>query len=197
MVDRASIQDLLISYFVLDGRYTINDDLSVDTTDSVIVRARGRNVFPNGKLPVKFGTVMGDFDVVNTGLTTLAGAPHTVGEAFMCSANKLTTLEHGPQSVGHMYVIGTNPLTTLDGYPTGQGPDMMSMSYMHDLPLLRLLSSMRITLYPDPDRDSTQEQYTVDQISEILNKYAGRGQAGIIHAARDLIQKEYTENARW
>ena len=197
MVTRAAIQDLLISYFEVDGRYTINDDLSVDTTDSVIVRARGRNVFPNGKLPVKFGTVMGDFDVVNIGLTTLEGAPHTVGEAFMCSANKLTTLEHGPQSVGHMYVIGTNPLTTLDGYPTGQGPDMMSMSYMHDLPLLRLLSSMRITLYPHPDRDSTQEQYTVDQISGILNKYTGSGKPGALKCAGELIKAGFKENARW
>jgi hypothetical protein len=196
MVDRASIQDLLISYFVLDDPHTINDDLTVDTTGSVIVRERG-NVFKNGRLPIKFGSVGYDFDVVNTGLTTLEGAPHTVGDTFMCSANKLTTLEHGPQKVSYGYVIGTNPLINLEGFPTSNAPEMVSMRYMPHLPLLKLLSCKHIRLYPPQDHDTPEEQRKVDQISEILNKYAGRGQAGIIHAARDLIQKEYTENARW
>jgi hypothetical protein len=197
MVDRASIKDLLISYFEVDGRYTINDDLSVDTEHSVIVRNRGRSFFPNGKLPIKFGTVGGDFDVVNTGLTTLVGAPHTVGDTFMCSANKLTTLEHGPQKVRYGYVIGTNPLINLEGFPTSNAPDMVSMYYMPHLPLLKLLSCEQIRLYPPADRDTDAEQLKVDQIIAILDKHKGSGKPGALKCAGELIRAGFKENARW
>jgi len=45
-------------------------------------------------------TYKGDINVTNMKLTTLEGAPQTVGGYFYCSNNKLTSLEGAPQKVG-------------------------------------------------------------------------------------------------
>jgi hypothetical protein len=197
MVTRAAVNDLLISYFDVDDAYEIGDDLRVNTSGSVSVRARGDHVFPKDQLPIKFGHVAGDFDVVITGLTTLEGAPHTVGGTFMCGANKLTTLEHGPSKVGYMYVMGGNPLVSLAGFPTQVAPEEVSLMYVHNLPLLRLLSCNHIRMYP-PMHDATLEsQQKVDLIVDIMNKYTGQGKPGAIRAAAELIRAGFKENARW
>jgi hypothetical protein len=196
MVTPAVIKDLFVSYFDRDDSYWIDDDLVVHTQGSVSVRRRGQ-VFPNNQLPIKFGTVGGDFDVVNSGLTTLENSPHTVGDTFMCSANQLTTLAHGPQIVKYGYVIGNNPLMSLEGYPLSHSPEMVSMSYLSNLPLLRLLNSKQIKLYPHADRDTHEEQVKVDQISAILNKYVGEGKPGALKCAAELIRAGFRENARW
>ena len=192
MVNPAVIKDLFVSYFDRDDSYWIDDDLVVHTQGSVSVRRRGQ-VFPNNRLPIKFGTVGGDFDVVNTGLTTLENCPHTVGDTFMCSANKLTTLAHGPQVVKWGYVIGTNPLNSLEGFPVTHAPEMVSMSWLPHLPMLKLLVSPDIRLYPRMD----DQQQQVDRLHDIMAKYAGQGKKGSIRCAAELIRAGYKDNARW
>jgi hypothetical protein len=192
MVTRATIHDLLASYFILEDKYTIMDDMSVDTPGSV----RMRRHFKGHKLPVKFGSVGGDFDLTNVRLTTLENAPHTVGDTFMCSGNKLTTLTHGPKSVNYGYVIGTNPLINLEGYPDQHAPEWVAMSYNPDLPLLRLLASPKIELWPHISR-YLLEREKVDQVYQILNKYAGQGKRASLSCAAELIRAGFKGNARW
>jgi hypothetical protein len=196
MVTRAAIKDLLISYFDLDDAYTINDDLTVDTEGSVIVRDRG-NVFKAGRLPIKFGRVDGDFDVTNTGLRTLEGAPHTVGDTFMCGGNSLTNLMHGPQSVKYLYAIYGNPLVSLDGFPTSPAPEVVSLMYSQHMPLLRLLTCNEIRLLPPLHDDSIETEHMVNNIDNILNTHAGAGKPGALKAAGELIRAGYKDNARW
>jgi hypothetical protein len=196
MVTQAVIKDLFVSYFDRDDSYHIDEDLVVHTQGSVSVRRRGQ-VFPHNRLPIKFGEVGGDFDVVNSGLTTLENCPHTVGDTFMCSANQLTTLAHGPQIVKYGYVIGTNPLKSLEGFPTTHAPRMVSMSWLPDLPMLKLLVCSDIRLYPPIDDTFEQHQAQVNQLDDIMQKYAGKGKPGALPCAAELIKAGFKENARW
>jgi len=66
---------------------------------------------------IKFGTVTEDFRCVWNQLTTLKGAPQTVGGNFSCYNNQLTTLEGAPQTVGNDFYCFNNQLTTLEGAP--------------------------------------------------------------------------------
>jgi hypothetical protein len=67
---------------------------------------------------ISFGHVNGDFYCGNNRLTTLAGAPTTVGGSFNCAYNQLTTLAGAPTTVGRGFYCGSNQLKTLAGAPT-------------------------------------------------------------------------------
>jgi hypothetical protein len=66
---------------------------------------------------VRFRGVSGYFHCDNNNLTTLDGAPETVGGGFYCDNNKLTTLEGAPETVGGGFYCERNNLTTLNGSP--------------------------------------------------------------------------------
>jgi hypothetical protein len=70
---------------------------------------------------VKFWKVSGDFYCSGNQLTTLEGAPQTVGGDFFCHGNQLTTLEGAPQSVGGDFYCHGNRLTSLEGAPQSVG----------------------------------------------------------------------------
>ena len=70
------------------GKYTINDDGSIDVNGSVDLSGRGLS-----KLPFKFRNVNGSFRCNNNQLTSLEGAPNSVGGSFYCYNNQLTSLE--------------------------------------------------------------------------------------------------------
>lgn len=93
--------------------YTIQDDGTVDV-DGLVSIIFDRRIT---KLPLKFGTVTGSFHCNNNGLTTLEGAPHTVGAGFECQYNFLTNLEYSPQRVGTWFQCQDNDLTSLVGSP--------------------------------------------------------------------------------
>ncbi len=67
------------------------------------------------RLPVRFGTVGGDFYCHENRLTSLEGAPGTVGGYFGCNNNRLTSLEGAPHSVGGNFWCTDNRLTSLVG----------------------------------------------------------------------------------
>lgn len=73
------------------------------------------------ELPIKFGTVGGNFTCYYNQLTTLRGAPTEVGEWFMCSNNNLTSLEGAPEKVGGNFECDYNKLITLDCSPKEVG----------------------------------------------------------------------------
>jgi hypothetical protein len=72
---------------------------------------------------VRFGRVSGNFYCYDNALTSLEGAPETVGGSFYCENNDLTTLEGAPETVGWNFYCYDNGLETLDGAPETVGGD--------------------------------------------------------------------------
>jgi len=68
-------------------------------------------------LGVKFGKVSRNFNCSVNLLTSLAGAPQTVGGAFYCTNNMLTSLAGAPKTVGGGFSCSSNNLTSLAGAP--------------------------------------------------------------------------------
>jgi hypothetical protein len=66
---------------------------------------------------ISFGHVSGNFYCGGNQLTTLGGAPQTVGGNFYCGGNQLTTLAGAPQTVNGSFDCYQNQLTTLVGAP--------------------------------------------------------------------------------
>ena len=66
---------------------------------------------------VRFGKVSGYFGCNNNPLTSLEGAPQSVGVDFNCTNNSLTSLEGAPKHVGRDFYCGYNSLTSLKGAP--------------------------------------------------------------------------------
>ena len=91
--------------------YTINNGLvdvdgDVDLSDGNLT-----------KLPIKFGNISGYFYCSSNQLTTLEGAPQSVGDGFYCRNNQLTTLEGCPKSVGGHFDCNENNIYKLDFVP--------------------------------------------------------------------------------
>ncbi len=104
--------------------YTINPDGTIDVDGDVkffpgSIKAKSGLV----KLPLEFGEVSGSFLCYDNDLTTLKGAPKSVGDIFNCSENKLTTLKGAPKYVGGYFSCYENKLTTLEGAPQSVSSD--------------------------------------------------------------------------
>ena len=117
------------------GKYTINDDGSIDVKGSVNV-----NIKNIAKIPFKFGIVSGNFNCSDNQLTSLLGAPKTVGGSFYCSNNQLTSLEGAPNSVGGDFYCSNNQLTSLEGAPNIVGGNF----YCYDNPNLSYTELFKI-----------------------------------------------------
>lgn len=89
----AKIKEICKKYGI--ENYTVNSDGLIDVNGGVDLR-----YLKLTKLPIKFGTVSGDFYCNSNKLTTLEGSPNHVGGDFYCADNKLTTLEGAPNHVG-------------------------------------------------------------------------------------------------
>ncbi len=68
-------------------------------------------------------TVLGSFYCFGNQLTSLVGAPKSVGGDFWCYNNKLTSLVGAPESVGGWFDCDNNQLTSLVGAPKSVGRD--------------------------------------------------------------------------
>jgi hypothetical protein len=111
--------------------YNINGDGTIDVGGDVDLDNKNLT-----KLPIRFNHVSGDFNCGHNQLTSLEGAPESVGNFychnnkltslggaprivngnFSCSGNKITSLEGAPESVGNFY-CHNNKLTSLEGAP--------------------------------------------------------------------------------
>ena len=69
------------------------------------------------ELPLKFGEVTGCFNCSNNKITSLEGAPKSVGGYFDCNFNVLKTLEGAPHTVGANFRCEYNQLNSLEGAP--------------------------------------------------------------------------------
>lgn len=118
------------------------------------------------RLPVKFGTVGGFFCCDNQ-LTSLQGAPSSVGDHVYCSFNQLTSLEGIHKLIkkinGTLY-CHRNPIKT-----GGIG--------------LILIEGLR--------------RIDADQLAfEIINKYIGQGKKGLLYCQDELIEANLEEYAK-
>jgi hypothetical protein len=102
---------------VVIGKWSINPNTGlVDVNGNVSMSQMNLT-----KIPIKFGKVTGNFDCHDNELTSLVGAPQSVGDYFYCSSNKLTSLDGSPQSVGGNFYCSNNQLVNLLGAPQSVG----------------------------------------------------------------------------
>lgn len=187
-IDNSTIDIRLKTFFNIDGEYSINDGIvNVDGNVKLIKQTT--------RLPVKFGIISGLFDCGRKNLTSLIGSP-TEARNFKCENNKLTSLVGGPKIIGNSYLCFNNPLQSLDGVPTEMA-GWFAISYSSNLPLLRLVlinGVKRIAFTKGTPISSRNIQYI--ELSEVLNKYLGKGKAGAIQCAAELSKLGFKENAR-
>ena len=94
----------------IDGTYTIeNGEINVVGN----VKLRGL-----AQIPVKFGTVDGDFNCSFCGLTLLNNLPHTITGSLLAAHNKFTDLTGCSKNVGKDIIMNSNKsLRSLMGCP--------------------------------------------------------------------------------
>ena len=87
--------------------FTINDDLTVDVDDNVILYLCQMN-----ELPIQFGYVTGDFILGENHLKTLEGVPSKVGGDFICGGNDIRDLDYFPKDIDARIILLNNPLVS-------------------------------------------------------------------------------------
>lgn len=179
MVDVNRIEQLFHSNFLSRGIVSVNEQGEVSVTGNVKLTSQV------SQLPVQFDVVEGSFECQHNQLTSLQGAPRTVGWLFNCKGNNLTSLEGAPVSVRGSFFCNMNPLISLQGAPSHVG-QVFYCDYTADLPLLQLLNYAQIQIDNCPI-----------QVLRILAHHAGTGKAGAIKAAVELVKAGFKQNARW
>lgn len=101
--------------------YNINPDGTVDVNDREIWFGGWVDDFDI--LPLKFGTVTGNFKIDDKSITSLEGFPKFVdGELGIRDCKNLTSLKGCPESIGGRFILSGSPLiTTLEGCPRNVG----------------------------------------------------------------------------
>ena len=193
--DTQNITELLKKHFTITRTYSISNGF-VNIDGDCTLNEKIKII----RLPVKFGNVSGNFDCGSNKLTSLQGAPTSVGGHFYCNSNQLTSLQGAPTSVGGSFDCRYTQLTSLQGAPTSVGTQLTSLQgapvpaggdfycdYNKNLELLKLLfiknlKSIVITNQTD--------------VSNILNKYLGKGRGGALACAAELARAGFNRNAR-
>lgn len=104
-------------------KYTVNEDLTVDVDNSVILRSKQLQDFP-----VQFGIVNGDFDCSYNQLTSFKGIPHKINGCLYCSHNQLTHFDCFPTYIDkHIYCSG-NLITNVNNFDC-----MFNGSFEHNI----------------------------------------------------------------
>ena len=114
--------------------YTIQPDGTVDVNGNVDLGDVDLREFSGTIFPVKFGKVSGGFYCSGTNITSLDGAPTSVGGNFYCSYTNITSLDGAPTSVGGNFDCNDTRITSLDGAPNSVGGDFnCSYTYITSL----------------------------------------------------------------
>ena len=180
MVDKKKIKNLISENFYIDGEITIHDSGVVDVHGYV------KLIKKTEKLPVQFGRVSGFFYCDNNKLTSLQGAPSSVGDSFSCTNNKLTSLEGAPSSVGGgFYCIDNNLTSSLKGAPSGVDGKFI-LDYSPNLPLLRTIVAKGGVFF----ENKIKYPKIAQEIEDVLNNFAGQGKRGFLAATVALLKLE-------
>lgn len=107
--------------------YKVNDDLTVDVDDHVLIENRRFS-----KLPIMFGTIGGDFIIKScNNLTTLKGCPKIVYCDFEITSNyMLNEMDYVPYLVSGSFTISHSSKLTTIKYPNKIGGDII-LSYLY------------------------------------------------------------------
>ena len=100
-----------------DDKYRISEDgKHVDCDESIVITDSD---LINGKLPIPFGKVKGDFDCRECkSLISLEGAPKEVDWSFWSySCPNLTSIVGAPEKVGNDFECSECPIISLEGAP--------------------------------------------------------------------------------
>jgi hypothetical protein len=133
----------------------------------------------------------GNFGCSYNKLTSLEGAPSSVGGNFGCSYNKLTSLEGAPASVGGYFICSYNQLTSLKG-------------------IHKILKQMNGTFYAqyNPLKSHVMglllvkgcKEVSLDNkvVQEVLNRYLPntRGSKAVIEAQSELLDLDLEDWAQ-
>jgi hypothetical protein len=172
--------------------YTINSDGTIDVDGDVDLINRYLT-----KFPLKFNRVSGyfscnrnnltslegapksvggDFDCDNNQLTSLEGAPQSVGGDFHCYNNKLTSLEGAPQSVGGYFSCNKNNLTSLEGAPQSVGGNFYcANNKLTSLEGLEFKSFKKINLQNNPIYEIVKDWINKDNREELIEYFVDMG----------------------
>jgi hypothetical protein len=224
MVDVEKIQKLLGKHFVIEGQARVDPITGVVDVDGKVVLQIRRQVT---QLPVRFGHVTGSFECDDNSLTTLDGAPKSVGVSFYCDNNSLTNLDGAPNLVGGGFDCSNNQLTTLEGAPghvgggfycnsnslttLGHAPNSVGGHFWCNFNHLATLEGAPRSVGGKFWVDYYRElpllrvlQYNQidirdapDAVRSILHKYAGTGKRGMLGAGVELTRAGFKDNARW
>lgn len=202
MVDVNHIRKLVHTYFNIypDDLYDGDPDHAVhvnpqtgvvDVKGTVALKGPEPQLF--SPLPIKFGQIDRNF---NCGLfpqlnvINLENFPHTVHGDFRIVAPNMTSLQGAPVHVGGVCVFSSQSLKSLEHLPESYGN--LRLRYTPHLPMLRLVMAHNV-YWSFPPGGSDKGLYA----TAIVNKYQGKGKAGVIKCAAELIKAGYKENARW
>jgi hypothetical protein len=115
MVDTAKqIRHLLATEFDINGNYTINSQGEVDVTGEVHYRGQLE------QLPVKFGTVSGNFWASEKNLSSWKNFPREVKGLLVLDNNNLSDWQGCLKKTLSLVMEG-NPITSLEGMPSVSG----------------------------------------------------------------------------
>ncbi len=123
----AEAERALMQYSVM---YTEKADGTLYVPGDLDLSGRQLHRLPN-LLPV---AVAGNFYCYNNFLTSLEGAPHSVGKGFYCYSNSLKSLKGAPHSVGGEFWCDVNQLSFLVHAPASVGSNF----HCNDNPLVSL-----------------------------------------------------------
>jgi hypothetical protein len=120
------------------------------------------------QLPVKFGTVNRSFDCSYNQLTSLEGAPNTIGGYFFCGGNQELTSLQGVYKIikkinGRLYITDT---------PIKSG----------GIGLILIEGLTKI--------------YSNLPAFKIINRYLGQGKKGLLRCQEELVDAGYEEYAK-
>jgi len=121
--EKDRIDQICKSHNIID--YIINSDGTVDVNGSVVLSRRRLK-----EMPLKFGTVSGDFICSGNVISTLFGAPYKVGKDFDCGVNQLIDLKYAPVEVGENFICSFNNLQELNGSPSVINGNFLAVSNM-------------------------------------------------------------------
>jgi len=154
----------------------------------------------------------GYFDCHSNKLTSLDGAPASVGGNFYCDNNQLTSLEGSPASVGGYFVCNNNQLTYLEGSPASVGGyfncsynELTSLEGIH-----KILKSMNGVFFATNNPLKSHvlglllvkgcKEVSLDNkvVQEVLNRYLPntRGSKAVIEAQSDLLDLDLEDFAQ-
>jgi hypothetical protein len=145
-------------------------------------------------------------------LTSLKGAPASVGGNFYCGGNKLTSLEGAPASVGGNFGCSNNQLTSLDGAPASVGDNFVcSYNKLTSLEgIHKILKSMNGAFFATNNPLKSHvlglllvkgcKKVVLDNkvVQEVLNRYLPntRGSKAVIEAQSDLLDLDLEDFAQ-